>query len=88
MHYDQEGDAEVRSGFVCAHKYGKALLGFDDEQEKDYVEAARAGRPLPGMVRASVGLYTNQDDIRRILAKTERMVSDQEIRRRVKAMSV
>jgi selenocysteine lyase/cysteine desulfurase len=58
----------VRSGCFCAHPYVSHLLGVSDEDAADSRERLIAGLPvdLPGMVRASLGLANNKDDIDRL----------------------
>ncbi len=58
----------VRTGCFCAQPYIQTLLGLTDEQvAKAHEVAHRHGQPLPGMVRASVGLYNTERDITALL---------------------
>ena len=55
----------VRSGCFCAHPYILHLLGLSDEQARDVrmriLKSDR--RDMPGMIRASFGLYNTTDEI-------------------------
>ncbi|HEV8539481.1 MAG TPA: aminotransferase class V-fold PLP-dependent enzyme [Bacteroidota bacterium] len=58
-----EGGIGVRNGNFCAQPYMRKLLNVSPEEEK-LKRAARCDNPiLPGMVRASLGCYNNEDDI-------------------------
>jgi len=60
-----EGGIGVRNGFFCAQPYVKRLLGVTKEEERE----AGCGTgdtdrtATPGMVRASLGCYSNEADI-------------------------
>jgi cysteine desulfurase/selenocysteine lyase len=61
----------VRNGCFCAHPYVRELLkpelwALDLDPDAD--DAAAALEPWQGMVRASLGLYTNDDDIAALVA--------------------
>ncbi len=58
-------DISVRDGCFCAHPYVKALLGVDAQTEASYRHEMLCGdrRNIPGMVRASLGIYSTAEDI-------------------------
>jgi selenocysteine lyase/cysteine desulfurase len=58
----------VRNGCFCAHPLVTALLGVPPSEAMRLEGALRAGRrpPLPGAVRASIGLGTTLEDIDRL----------------------
>jgi selenocysteine lyase/cysteine desulfurase len=60
----------VRHGCFCAHPYLMRLLGLSSGEITDHRRAVRAGdrRRLPGAVRASAGINTTADDIKRFLS--------------------
>jgi cysteine desulfurase/selenocysteine lyase len=55
----------VRDGCFCAHPYIKALMQIDDATEAAFRRDLSDGdrRSVPGMVRASLGVYSTVDDI-------------------------
>ena len=55
----------VRDGCFCAHPYIKALCCVDPDGERRMREALTRGdrRAMPGMVRASLGVYSTAEDI-------------------------
>jgi len=55
----------VRNGCFCAHPYILHLLGLSQDEAKDVREKILAGDKsnMPGLVRASFGLYNTIDDI-------------------------
>jgi len=57
----------VRSGCFCAHPYISHLLGLDPAQRREWMRRAGAGdkRGAPGMVRMSLGCYSNETDVDR-----------------------
>lgn len=58
----------VRTGCFCAQPYVQRLLGLSDaEVLKAHHRAKTQGETLPGMVRASLGLYNTQADIRHLI---------------------
>ena len=60
-----EGGIGVRNGYFCAQPYVKSLLHVSDEAAKDSgcgVVTADVST-FPGMVRASFGCYSNEDDV-------------------------
>ncbi|MDH4069103.1 MAG: aminotransferase class V-fold PLP-dependent enzyme [Ignavibacteria bacterium] len=71
-----EGGIGVRNGFFCAQPYVKKLLGISKEQELDagcgVGDGDRSG--TPGMVRASLGCYSNEADLDAFIAMVDRIV--------------
>jgi selenocysteine lyase/cysteine desulfurase len=63
----------VRHGCFCAHPYLTRLLGMRGEElERFHAAARRHDRSqLPGAVRASAGIATSLDDVRRLCAAIE-----------------
>jgi len=63
----------VRSGCFCAHPYILALLGIDTEQASRTRGAMLAGdkREMPGLIRASFGLYNTLDEVDRFADAVE-----------------
>lgn len=59
----------TRNGCFCAHPYVKRLMNVDDETFRLYEERLLGGdrRVTPGMVRASLGIYSSGRDIERLL---------------------
>jgi cysteine desulfurase / selenocysteine lyase len=59
----------VRGGRFCAQPYLEHLLGLSDEEVADVRRRMLAGDPhnLPGMVRASFGLYNTTEDVEALL---------------------
>jgi selenocysteine lyase/cysteine desulfurase len=60
----------VRDGCFCAHPYIKALCCVDPDAERRMREQLARGdrREIPGMVRASLGIYSTADDIEALAA--------------------
>ena len=60
----------VRNGCFCAQPYVQALLGVDMRQREVCADDASAGdrRRIPGMVRASLGIYSTEEDVRTLVA--------------------
>ncbi len=58
----------MRHGCFCAHPLMARLLDVTDAEAAQLGAELRAGRrpPLPGAVRASIGLGTTPDDIDRL----------------------
>lgn len=59
----------VRHGCFCAHPYIIRLLGLPDEEVDRYRQAVRAGdhASMPGAVRASCGISTDDGDVDALL---------------------
>lgn len=56
-----EGGIAVRSGCFCAQPYVQRLLHIPKRDIEKYI--SNPSLPLPGMVRASFGLYNTQEEI-------------------------
>jgi len=71
-----EGGIGVRNGFFCAQPYVKRLLNVSPEEEREAgCGTGNADKSLvPGMVRASLGCYSNEADIDLFLEMLERIV--------------
>lgn len=67
----------VRHGCFCAHPYLIRLLGLSHAQVHTYRDQVRRGdrSAMPGAVRASAGINTTQDDVRRLLAAVARVAA-------------
>jgi len=70
-----EGGIGVRNGCFCAHPYVKQLLRITPEQDKHYAARMLSGdkSDIPGMVRASLGCYNNEEDVDSFLEMVERI---------------
>ena len=55
----------VRDGLFCAHPYCEKLLGYTAMDMNYFFDHPKA--PLPGMVRASIGMYNTYEEIDRFL---------------------
>jgi len=60
-----EGGIGVRNGCFCAHPYMMKLLGADERGILQHQGEIRRGNKsrVPGMVRASFGLYNTREDV-------------------------
>jgi cysteine desulfurase/selenocysteine lyase len=60
-----EAGVGTRCGQFCAHPYIFALLGISDADAEKLYERASCGSlaDMPGVVRASLGLYNNRTDV-------------------------
>jgi selenocysteine lyase/cysteine desulfurase len=56
-----EGGIAVRSGLFCAHPYVEKLLGLTPKKLNYYQQQPQI--PFPGLVRLSLGLYNNSNEI-------------------------
>jgi selenocysteine lyase/cysteine desulfurase len=67
----------VRHGCFCAHPYLTRLLDLSPAEIDLYREQVRRGDRglMPGAIRASAGIDTTDDDIRRLLAAVARVTS-------------
>jgi selenocysteine lyase/cysteine desulfurase len=70
----------VRDGCFCAHPYVKSLLGVDEAADQLYRQDLRRGdrRRIPGMVRASLGVYSTEEDVELLGRALEELVADAE----------
>jgi selenocysteine lyase/cysteine desulfurase len=72
-----EGGIGVRNGNFCAQPYMRKLLNVSQEEEKAS-RASRCDAPmLPGLVRASFGCYTNEEDIDIFVEALEKIAHSQ-----------
>jgi selenocysteine lyase/cysteine desulfurase len=67
----------VRHGCFCAHPYLMRLLGLSREEIQRYRDQVRRGdrSAMPGAVRASAGINTTEDDVRRLVAAVARVAA-------------
>lgn len=74
-----EGGIGVRNGCFCAHPYVKHLLKLNQDEEIQLITRIRNGDKsnLPGMVRASLGCYNNEEDIDRLVQMIEKIVNNE-----------
>ena len=65
----------VRSGCFCAHPYILHLLGLSNEQASDVRQRMLAGdrSEMPGLIRASFGLYNTIEDVDTLLNALNRI---------------
>ena len=72
-----EGGIGARSGCFCAHPYVLSLLGLSPAEIEGwrtrFVGGDESG--LPGMVRMSFGLYSNEDDVDRMVEMLRRVAA-------------
>jgi selenocysteine lyase/cysteine desulfurase len=66
----------VRSGCFCAHPYISHLLGLGPAHRREWMRRAGVGdkRGAPGMVRISLGCYSDETDVDRAVAALEHVV--------------
>jgi cysteine desulfurase / selenocysteine lyase len=57
----------TRNGCFCAHPYLTRLLGCTDAEAVRSKVAAGEAADLPGAVRATIGIYNNQDDVDKLI---------------------
>lgn len=65
----------VRTGCFCAQPYIFRLLGMSEAKALQSFERAKHGYPLPGLVRASLGLYNTESDIDYLLEALDELKS-------------
>ncbi|MGA9116376.1 MAG: aminotransferase class V-fold PLP-dependent enzyme [Bacteroidota bacterium] len=72
-----EGGIGVRNGCFCAHPYVKHLLGVTPEEDRRLTAEVMGGNKsnMPGMVRASLGCYSTQEDLDALFGMLERVVA-------------
>lgn len=70
----------VRDGCFCAHPYVKSLLGVDEAADELYRQDLRRGdrRRVPGLVRASLGVYSTAEDIELLGRALETLIANAE----------
>ena len=66
MNYEEVGEKlasirgiAVREGGFCAHPYTRRLLGIKDKDLDEYI----GKNGIPGMVRASLGIYNTEKEV-------------------------
>jgi selenocysteine lyase/cysteine desulfurase len=71
-----EGGIGVRNGCFCAHPYVKELLHVSPADDRRLTAEVISGdkSSMPGMVRASLGCYNNEEDIDRLVEMLQRVV--------------
>ena len=70
-----EGGVGVRSGCFCAHPYVVHLLQLPESERDAWKSRVLGGdkTDMPGLVRASLGCYSNTDDIDRMVEMLNRV---------------
>ncbi|MBN1433847.1 aminotransferase class V-fold PLP-dependent enzyme, partial [Candidatus Fermentibacterales bacterium] len=71
-----EGGIGVRNGCFCAHPYVTCLLGLSQGESERWRSSVAAGdrSSLPGLVRMSLGCYSETRDIDRLVEMLHRIV--------------
>jgi cysteine desulfurase / selenocysteine lyase len=71
-----EGGIGVRNGCFCAHPFVKHLLGVTPEEDDRFTREVLEGNKtnMPGMVRASLGCYSDESDIDALVEMLERIL--------------
>lgn len=69
-----ESGIAVRNGLFCAHPYAEKLLQLTDADLEYYRQNHQA--PFPGMVRMSLGLYNNFQEIDILVEKIKEIVGN------------
>jgi selenocysteine lyase/cysteine desulfurase len=66
----------VRHGCFCAHPLVARLLGLSDQEIDEMTASMHQGGhpPLPGAVRASIGIGSSTDDVDRLVAALAELV--------------
>ena len=64
----------VRNGYFCAQPYVKKLLNVSPEEEATGCGVSGDKTNVPGMVRASFGCYSNEQDVDLFVEAMERIV--------------
>jgi cysteine desulfurase/selenocysteine lyase len=67
----------VRSGCFCAHPYLARLLELEQAEVSRWMDRTRVSnkRQSPGMVRMSLGCYSDESDIDRVIGGLEALVA-------------
>ena len=70
-----EAGVGVRSGCFCAHPYVVHLLGLSEEQQAAWRDQFLAGdkSDMPGLIRMSLGCYSNTNDVDRLVDMLHRI---------------
>ena len=73
--FGNEGGIGLRNGCFCAHPYVKRLLRITPEEDRRLTAAMVSGdkSDIPGLVRASLGCYSNEDDIDQFITMLTRI---------------
>lgn len=73
-----EAGISVRNGCFCAHPYVHRLLNMSPPDIDHYANLAGQGKlaAVPGMVRISIGLYNNVNDIEKAAAAIAELAKD------------
>lgn len=72
-----ESGISVRSGLFCAHPYVEKLLGLTTNKLEYYQQNPKI--PFPGLVRISLGLYNNCQEVNIFLAALKEIVKNRKI---------
>jgi cysteine desulfurase/selenocysteine lyase len=77
---DDVHNIAVRNGCFCAQPYVKELLSLDCDTAERFRHAITTGdrRFMPGMVRASLGIYSRPDDIDALGAALDGLVKNRD----------
>jgi cysteine desulfurase/selenocysteine lyase len=75
--FGNEGGIGLRNGCFCAHPYVKRLLGISPEEDRKLTAEMVSGNKaaIPGLVRASLGCYSNEEDLDLFIAMLKRVAS-------------
>ena len=74
---DYEGGIAVRTGLFCAHPYVQRLLAIPRATSEAIAQGMRCGKKqaLPGLIRASFGIYNTLDEIGLFVEALDRLAS-------------
>ena len=74
---DYEGGIAVRAGLFCAHPYVQRLLAIPRATSEAIALGIRRGKKqdLPGLIRASFGIYNTLDEISLFVEALDRMAA-------------
>ncbi|HCV43817.1 MAG TPA: hypothetical protein DGH68_10075, partial [Bacteroidetes bacterium] len=63
--FGSEGGIGLRNGCFCAHPYVKRMLKISPEEDRRLTAEMVSGNKadMPGLVRASLGCYSNEEDL-------------------------
>jgi selenocysteine lyase/cysteine desulfurase len=72
-----EGGIGVRTGMFCAHPYVQRLLSLSTAMSRSILGRRRAGEtaPLPGLIRASFGIYNTFAEVDAFVEVLDRITS-------------
>ncbi len=76
-----EGAVGVRNGCFCAHPYMLCILGVEDDKAES-VRRHIIGRDrsqIPGAVRASIGLYSDETDVDALCSCLEKIAAGEHV---------